>query len=74
MSDTCADGFAARNLHDLFPLPYTEEAAGHVAHGGAKSQDSWVGKSSSKLSTYVTFASGDERVGVSSESARAPIE
>jgi uncharacterized protein (UPF0276 family) len=35
----CWTGIAGRNLHDLMPLPYTEEAIGHVAGRVAQVQD-----------------------------------
>ncbi len=35
----CWTGVAARNLHDLMPLPYTEEAIGHVVERIGRVQD-----------------------------------
>ena len=35
----CWTGIGGRNLHDLLPLPYTEEAVGHVADRVGRVQD-----------------------------------
>src|SRR4029077_12662828 len=35
----CWTGIAGRNMHDLLPLPYTEEALAHVVEGGRTVQD-----------------------------------
>ena len=37
----CWTGVGGRNLHDLMPLPYTEETAGHVAARIRQVQISW---------------------------------
>jgi uncharacterized protein (UPF0276 family) len=52
----CWTGVFSRNLHDLFPLPYTEEAAGHVAARVREVQD-FLGRQIllENVSTYVTF-------------------
>lgn len=52
----CWTGVFGRNLHDLFPLPYTEEAAGHVAARVREVQD-FLGRQIllENVSTYVTF-------------------
>jgi hypothetical protein len=52
----CWTGVAGRNLHDLFPLPYTEEAVEHVAARVREVQD-FLGRQIllENVSTYVTF-------------------
>jgi uncharacterized protein (UPF0276 family) len=52
----CWTGFAGRNLHDLFPIPYTEEAVAHVAARVREVQD-FLGRQIllENVSSYVTF-------------------
>jgi uncharacterized protein (UPF0276 family) len=52
----CWTGFAANNLHDLLPLPYTPEAVAHVARRVEAVQD-FLGRRIllENVSTYVTF-------------------
>src|SRR5258706_11899604 len=52
----CWTGVAGRNLHDLFPIPYTEEAVEHVAARVREVQD-FLGSQIllENVSSYVTF-------------------
>ncbi len=52
----CWTGVAGRNLHDLFPIPYTEEALDHVAARVRQVQD-FLGRQIllENVSSYVTF-------------------
>lgn len=52
----CWTGFAAKNLHDLLPLPYTPEAVEHVARRVEAVQE-FLGRRIllENVSTYVTF-------------------
>jgi hypothetical protein len=52
----CWTGVNAHNLHDLLPLPYTEEAVAHVAERIARVQD-FLGRQIllENLSSYVSF-------------------
>ena len=57
----CWTGIDGRNLHDLLPLPYTEEAIAHVADRVARVQD-YLGRQIllENVSSYVTYT--DSRV------------
>ena len=57
----CWTGVEGRNLHDLLPLPYTEEAIAHVADRVGRVQD-WLGRQIllENVSSYVTYT--DSRV------------
>lgn len=57
----CWTGIGGRNLHDLLPLPYTEEAVAHVAERVARVQDC-LGRRIllENVSSYVTYT--DSRV------------
>ncbi|MDE0003267.1 MAG: DUF692 domain-containing protein, partial [Rhodospirillaceae bacterium] len=57
----CWTGVGGRNLHDLLPLPYTEEAIAHVAERVARVQDC-LGRQIllENVSSYVTYT--DSRV------------
>lgn len=52
----CWTGVAGKNLHDLFPIPYTEEAVDHVAARVREVQD-FLGRRIllENVSSYVTF-------------------
>ena len=52
----CWTGIAGNNLHDLFPIPYTEEAIEHVASRVREVQD-FLGRQIliENVSSYVTF-------------------
>lgn len=52
----CWTGVAGKNLHDLFPLPYTEEAVDHVAARVRQAQD-FLGRQIllENVSSYVSF-------------------
>lgn len=52
----CWTGVGGRNLHDLMPLPYTEEALAHVARRVREVQD-FLGRRIllENVSTYVTY-------------------
>jgi uncharacterized protein (UPF0276 family) len=52
----CWTGLGGHNLHDLLPLPYTEEAVGHVAERVARVQD-FLGRRIllENVSSYVTY-------------------
>ena len=52
----CWTGVAGKNLHDLFPIPYTEEAVGHVAARVREVQD-FLDRQIllENVSSYVTF-------------------
>ncbi len=54
----CWTGVDGKNLHDLFPLPYTEEAIRHVVENICRTQD-FLGQRIliENVSSYVTFAS-----------------
>jgi uncharacterized protein (UPF0276 family) len=54
----CWTGVAGRNLHDLFPIPYTETAVRHVAARVREVQD-FLGRQIllENVSSYVTFRS-----------------
>jgi uncharacterized protein (UPF0276 family) len=56
----CWTGMAGRNLHDLMPLPFTEEAVGHVAGRVAQVQEC-LGRRIllENVSSYVTFRESD---------------
>jgi uncharacterized protein (UPF0276 family) len=56
----CWTGIAGRNLHDLFPLPYTEEAVRHVAARVREVQD-FLGRQIllENVSSYVAFRSSE---------------
>jgi hypothetical protein len=53
----CWTGVAGKNLHDLMPLPYTEEAVRHVAARVREVQD-FLGRQIllENVSSYVTYA------------------
>ena len=53
----CWTGIAGKNLHDLMPLPYTEEVVSHVASRVRQVQD-FLGRQIllENVSSYVTFA------------------
>jgi hypothetical protein len=53
----CWTGVAGTNLHDLLPLPYTEEAIGHVAARVRQVQD-YLGRQIllENVSSYVSYA------------------
>jgi uncharacterized protein (UPF0276 family) len=53
----CFTGHAGINLHDLLPLPYTEEALAHVAERVARTQD-FLGRRIllENVSSYVRYA------------------
>ena len=57
----CWTGVGGRNLHDLLPLPYTEEAIAHVAERVLRVQD-YLGRQIllENVSSYVTYT--DSRV------------
>ena len=57
----CWTGIDGRNLHDLLPLPYTEEAIAHVAGRVSRVQD-YLGRRIllENVSSYVTYT--DSRV------------
>ncbi len=52
----CFTGVQQRNLHDLLPLPYTEEAIAHVAERVARVQD-FLGRQIllENVSSYLTY-------------------
>jgi uncharacterized protein (UPF0276 family) len=52
----CFTGVHGRNLHDLLPLPYTEETARHVAGRIAQVQD-WLGRRLliENVSSYISY-------------------
>jgi hypothetical protein len=52
----CWTGYAGRNLHDLMPLPYTEEAIRHVA-ARVEAVQTFLGRRIllENVSSYVTF-------------------
>ena len=52
----CWTGIAGKNLHDLFPIPYTEEALDHVA-GRVREVQDILGRQIllENVSSYVTF-------------------
>lgn len=54
----CWTGIGGRNLHDLMPLPYTEEAIQHVADRISQVQD-FLGQQIliENVSSYVTYSS-----------------
>jgi uncharacterized protein (UPF0276 family) len=56
----CWTGMAGRNLHDLMPLPFTEEAVGHVAERVAQVQEC-LGRRIllENVSSYVSFRESD---------------
>ncbi|HEX4984452.1 MAG TPA: DUF692 domain-containing protein [Burkholderiales bacterium] len=56
----CWTGVAGRNLHDLFPIPYTEEAAEHVAARVREVQD-FLGRRIllENVSSYVAFRASE---------------
>ena len=60
----CWTGVHGTNLHDLFPLPYTEEALRHVAARGAG--NAWAPSGAGKrFKLYRLRQFRDERMGVS---------
>jgi hypothetical protein len=56
----CFTGVHGRNLHDLLPLPYTEETARHVADRVAQVQD-YLGRQIllENVSSYVSYKASD---------------
>ncbi len=61
MSDhLCWTGIAGKNLHDLLPVPYTEEAVDHVAARVREVQD-FLGRQIllENVSSYVTFRASE---------------
>ena len=56
----CWTGIAGKNLHDLMPIPYTEEAITHVVDRVRQVQD-FLGRQIllENVSSYVTFAQSD---------------
>lgn len=52
----CWTGVHGKNVHDLLPLPYTEEAIGHVADRVSRVQD-FVGRRMliENVSSYITY-------------------
>jgi uncharacterized protein (UPF0276 family) len=56
----CWSGVASKNLHDLLPLPYTEEALRHVVERVGRVQD-FLGSRIllENVSSYVEFASAE---------------
>ena len=56
----CWTGIGGRNLHDLMPLPYTEETVAHVADRVCQVQD-FLGRQIllENVSSYVTFAQSE---------------
>jgi hypothetical protein len=56
----CWTGVAGRNLHDLMPLPYTQEAVAHVAARVARVQD-YLGRRIllENVSSYVTYRASE---------------
>jgi uncharacterized protein (UPF0276 family) len=56
----CFTGVHGRNLHDLLPLPYTEETARHVADRVAQVQD-FLGRRIllENVSSYVSYKASD---------------
>ena len=56
----CWTGVAGRNLHDLLPLPYTEEAIDHVAQRVEQVQD-YLGRPIllENVSSYLTWRDSD---------------
>ena len=53
----CWTGVDHKNMHDLLPLPYTEEAVNHLAERISKVQD-YIGRQMliENLSSYVTYS------------------
>ncbi len=56
----CWTGVAGKNLHDLMPIPYTDEAVTHVVDRVRQVQD-FLGRQIllENVSSYVTFAQSD---------------
>ncbi len=56
----CWTGVAGKNLHDLFPVPYTEEAVDHIAARVREVQD-FLGRQIllENVSSYVTFSQSE---------------
>jgi len=56
----CFTGLRGLNMHDLLPLPYTEEALGHVAERVMRVQDR-IGRRLvlENVSSYVTYAASE---------------
>ena len=56
----CWTGIAGKNLHDLMPIPYTEEAIVHVADRVRQVQD-FLGRQIllENVSSYITFAQSE---------------
>ncbi len=56
----CWTGVAGKNLHDLMPIPYTEEAIAHVADRVRQVQD-FLGRQIllENVSSYITFAQSE---------------
>jgi hypothetical protein len=54
----CWTGVERTNMHDLLPLPYTDEAVGHVARRASEVQD-FLGRRLllENVSSYVTYTS-----------------
>jgi uncharacterized protein len=70
----CWTGVHGLNLHDLLPVPYTEEALGHIVERISRVQD-YLGRriAIENVSSYVTFAESemDEWTFVTEVSERA---
>jgi uncharacterized protein (UPF0276 family) len=58
----CWTGVGGRNLHDLLPLPYTEEAVGHVVERVCRVQD-FLGRTIllENVSSYLSFCESQMR-------------
>ena len=56
----CFTGLRGQNMHDLLPLPYTEEALNHVAERVMQVQD-YLGRRLvlENVSSYVTYAASE---------------
>jgi uncharacterized protein (UPF0276 family) len=56
----CFTGLRGQNMHDLLPLPYTEEALNHVAERVMQVQDHLGGRLVlENVSSYVTYAASE---------------
>ncbi len=66
----CFTGLRGQNMHDLLPLPYTEEALNHVAERVMQVQDH-LGRRLvlENVSSYVTYAASSSPNGSSSPSS-----
>lgn len=61
ISDHCSwSVFGGRNLHDLFPVPFTEEAAAHIAERVIQTQE-FLGRRIllENVSSYLTYESSE---------------